>query len=77
MERPPSTLEECAILLADHQGTPETICLHEEGIGGSGTVFGMACDLETGCMMVSDGPPCAGRWEQVSLPSWSQAAYVV
>lgn len=77
MERPPSTLEECAILLADHEGTPETICLHEEGIDGSGTVFGMACDLETGHMMVSDGPPCAGRWQQVSLPSRSQAAYVV
>jgi hypothetical protein len=77
MERPPSTLEECAILLADHEGTPQAICVHEEGIDGSGTVFGMACDLETGRMMVSDGPPCAGRWEQVALPSWSQAAYVV
>lgn len=77
MERPPSTLEECAILLADHEGTPQAICVHEEGIDGSGTVFGMACDLETGRMVVSDGPPCAGRWEQVALPSWSQAAYVV
>lgn len=77
MERPPSTLEECAIVLADHEGTPEAICVHEEGIDGSGTVFGMACDLETGRMMVSDGRPCAGRWEQVALQSWSQAAYVV
>jgi isopenicillin-N N-acyltransferase-like protein len=77
MERPPSTLEECALLLADHEGTPQSICVHEEGIDGSGTVFGMACDLETGRMMVSDGPPCAGRWEQVAIPSLLQAAYVV
>lgn len=76
LERPPSTLEDCADLLADHQATPESICVHEEGIDASGTVFGMACDLAAGRMIVSDGPPCHGRWEELAVPEWS-AAYVV
>lgn len=60
-EGPPESLEDCARLLSDHD-SPESICLHESGAGASGTVFGMACDLLTGRMLVSDGPPCAGNW---------------
>jgi isopenicillin-N N-acyltransferase-like protein len=67
-ETPPGTIEECAAMLADHQGTPQSICLHEEGHAAEATVFGMVCDVATGRMIVSDGPPCMGRWEEFSLP---------
>jgi isopenicillin-N N-acyltransferase like protein len=77
VERPPATLEDCTDLLADHEGSPESICVHETGIDGSATVFGMACDVENRRMVVSDGSPCCGRWEEFAVPSWSPAAYVV
>jgi isopenicillin-N N-acyltransferase-like protein len=64
---PPSSLEDCARILSDHDGGRETICLHEEGIDAGGTVFGMACDLASGEMIVSDGPPCAARWEVYAI----------
>ncbi len=69
-ERPPRSLEDCAGLLADHGSVPQTICLHEEGPGASGTVFGFACDLASGRAIVSDGPPCAGRWEEFALDGY-------
>lgn len=62
-EAPPKNLEDCARLLSDHCSAPQSICLHESGSDASGTVFGMACDLITGRMLVSDGPPCSGSWE--------------
>jgi Acyl-coenzyme A:6-aminopenicillanic acid acyl-transferase len=71
---PPSSLEDCARILSDHDGGPETICLHEEGIDASGTVFGMACDLASGEMIVSDGPPCAARWEAYAIPASRERA---
>ena len=64
---PPADLDDCARLLADHEGGLQTICLHEEDPAGSGTVFGMACDLRDGRMIVSDGSPCHGRWEEFRL----------
>ena len=60
---PPGSLEDCARLLSDHGSVPQSICLHESGPEASGTVFGMACDLVTGRMLVSDGPPCTGAWQ--------------
>ena len=68
---PPSTLEDCARLLADHDADPESICVHEEGVEGSGTVFGMACDVTTGRMLVSDGSPCLGRWSEFAVPGFA------
>jgi hypothetical protein len=65
---PPTTLDDCRELLADHHGTPEGICVHEDGIEASGTVFGMACDLRSGRMIVSDGPPCLGSWHEFVVP---------
>ena len=62
-EAPPTDLEDCVRLLSDHASSPESICLHESGPDGSGTVFGIACDLFSGRMLVSDGPPCWGNWE--------------
>ena len=65
---PPLTFEECARLLADHEGDPQSICLHQDGRTAEGTVFGMVCDVATGRVIVSDGPPCMDRWEEFSLP---------
>ncbi|MGH2819911.1 MAG: C45 family autoproteolytic acyltransferase/hydrolase [Actinomycetota bacterium] len=69
-EWPPTSLEDCARLLSDHRGEPEAICMHERGFEGSGTVFGFACDLRTGRCMISDGPPCEGRWHELELPGY-------
>ncbi len=62
-ETPPKSLEDCARLLSDHDSAPQSICLHESGPDASGTVFGMACDLVMGRMLVSDGSPCTGSWQ--------------
>ena len=66
-EAPPKNLEDCARLLSDHDSAPQSICLHESGPDASGTVFGMACDLATGRMLVSDGPPCTGSWQSFEV----------
>ncbi len=66
-ESPPKTLDDCARLLSDHSSAPQSICLHESGPDASGTVFGMACDLATGRMLVSDGPPCSGAWRPFEM----------
>ncbi|CAN5609666.1 hypothetical protein BH24ACT26_BH24ACT26_08930 [soil metagenome] len=71
---PPAGLEDCARLLSDHHGEPETICAHEEGPAGSGTVFALACDLVEGTMIVSDGAPCRGEWLELAVPSSDAAA---
>jgi isopenicillin-N N-acyltransferase-like protein len=73
----PQSLEECTELLADHHGRPQSICLHEDGIDGDGTVFGMACDLKSGHMMVSDGSPCAGKWHEFVVPVYEGYVDVV
>jgi isopenicillin-N N-acyltransferase like protein len=75
--RPPESFDECTELLSDHHGDPESICLHEEGLSGSGTVFGMVCNLETGRMIVSDGPPCSGQWEEFFVPDYEGVLRVV
>jgi isopenicillin-N N-acyltransferase-like protein len=68
VESPPKDLHDCARLLADHAGRPDAICAHGEGLDGSCTIFGMACDSSTGRMIVSDGRPCEGRWEEFVVP---------
>ena len=73
----PDSLEDCTELLADHHGSPESICVHEDGLEGSGTVFGMACDLETGRLIVSDGRPCEGRWHEFVVPVYEGSVGVV
>jgi isopenicillin-N N-acyltransferase like protein len=65
----PKDLEDCARLLADH-GSKPSICLHSETERGDGTVFGMACDLVTGDVLVSDGRPCESRWHPVTVPAY-------
>ncbi|MEO8323393.1 MAG: C45 family peptidase [Actinomycetota bacterium] len=70
IEAPPVSLEDCARLLGDHESIPQSICLHEHGSHASGTVFGIACDLSTGRLIVSDGPPCEGRWQTFEVPDF-------
>jgi isopenicillin-N N-acyltransferase-like protein len=72
-EAPPKSFADCARLLADHDSSPQSICEHEEGFDGSGTVFGMVCDLASGRMLVSDGPPCSNRWEELEVPGFTSA----
>jgi hypothetical protein len=72
--QPPLSLQDCARLLADHGGAPETICMHERGFEGTGTVFGFASDMQTGRCIVSDGPPCEGRWHEFELPGFTPAS---
>lgn len=69
-EAPPASLEDCAGLLGDHESIPQSICLHENGAAASGTVFGLACDLSNGRMIVSDGPPCEERWATFEVPGF-------
>jgi isopenicillin-N N-acyltransferase like protein len=64
---PPRSVADCAAILSDHDGEPESICVHEDGIAASGTVFGMICDLGRRRMWVSDGSPCAGRWSEFDV----------
>ena len=66
-EEPPETLEDCTRLLADHAAVPQSVCVHQEGLDGEATVFGMACDVVEGRVLVSDGRPCEGRWEEHGL----------
>jgi isopenicillin-N N-acyltransferase-like protein len=78
---PPESLEDCARILSDHgadeRGSTDTICVHDVGIGAEGTVFGMVCDLASGTMIVSDGAPCRGVWEEFALPASAEAPRVV
>jgi isopenicillin-N N-acyltransferase like protein len=79
---PPRTLEECTALLSDHgEGSPST-CLHGSPRDGetdvpdpasTATVFGMACDLSTGRMLVSEGRPCSTRWHEMAVPDYASA----
>jgi Acyl-coenzyme A:6-aminopenicillanic acid acyl-transferase len=74
---PPKSLEDCVRILSDHEGGEQTICLHEEDrLGAGATVFGMACDVRTGCLIVSDGPPCAGKWLEFEVPNYDSAGLV-
>lgn len=68
-EAPPRNLEDCPRLLADHAGRPDSTCAHGDGPEDTATVFAMACELTTGRMIVSDGPPCLGRWEEIAVPA--------
>jgi Acyl-coenzyme A:6-aminopenicillanic acid acyl-transferase len=73
---PPRSIEDCMRALADHEGSPQAICLHGTGEDDA-TVFGMVCDVVGGVMVVSDGAPCAGRWTEVAVPGYRSSVHVV
>jgi isopenicillin-N N-acyltransferase like protein len=57
-------------VLGDHDGGPETICLHPDEADGdeaSATLFAMVCQLEAGRMWVAPGNPCEVPFEEVDL----------
>jgi isopenicillin-N N-acyltransferase-like protein len=70
LAEPPRTLEEAAAVLSDHDGSPQSICLHPkegEGDEASAVVFSMVCDLKERRMWVSSGSPCETPYEEVDL----------
>jgi isopenicillin-N N-acyltransferase like protein len=69
----PTDLEDCIRLLSDHNSEPQAICAHADTARGNATVFGMACDLVTGEVIVSDGRPCEGRWHRIRVPGYEPA----
>ena len=58
------SLEDCAGVLSDDGFRP---CR----AGDTATTFGLACDLETGSLCISDGDPRDGRWTQLAVPRFT------
>jgi Acyl-coenzyme A:6-aminopenicillanic acid acyl-transferase len=66
---PPRTLDDCVEMMSDHGEPRSPFCLHGTGVE-TGTSFAMICDVSTGTMLVSEGPPCEGRWHELSVPDF-------
>ena len=67
---PPTTPAAVMAILADHDSTPSTICLHPDPADGDdaeAVIFAMVCDLEAGRMWVAPGRPCQVPFEQFDL----------
>jgi hypothetical protein len=60
----PVTLELFKSFLADHSGSPATLCRHAERVK---TVFSCLIDLTAGAVEATVGNPCEGQFE----PLWS------
>jgi isopenicillin-N N-acyltransferase like protein len=65
------TLDDCVRMMCDHTAENWTFCLHGSGTQ-TATVFGAIFDVTTGTMLVSDGPPCEGRWHELPVPGYKQ-----
>lgn len=69
-ERQPDTPEAVMGILRDHQGSPQSICLHpDEGEGeeASAVLFSMVTDLENHRMWVAPGSPCTTPYEEIDV----------
>jgi isopenicillin-N N-acyltransferase-like protein len=69
-DRPPCTVEDVMELLADHEATPDAVCLHPEPADGpeaSAVLFSMVCDVGAGRMWVAPGNPCSVPYQEVDL----------
>lgn len=69
-ERRPDTPEAIMDILKDHDGAPESICLHPDEADlddAEAVVFSMVCEVEEGRMWVSPGTPCNTPYEEVDL----------
>jgi isopenicillin-N N-acyltransferase-like protein len=69
-ELQPDTPEGMRAILRDHEGTPQSICLHPtegEGEEASAVLFSMVSDLENRRMWVAPGNPCTTPYEEVDL----------
>ena len=69
-ERPPRTAEDLMAFLADHEASPDAVCLHADPADGDDAttvLFSMVCDLEAGRMWVAEGNPCTAPYEEIDL----------
>jgi hypothetical protein len=73
MEGSEENLDWCKSFLSDHANAPESICAHPELDIDNATIFGMICDTTSGEVFVSDGYPCGGVWERVTVPGYRPA----
>ena len=67
---PPTTPQEAMALLGDHEGRPQSICLHPDPEGdddAEAVVFSMVCHLEERRMWVAPGPPCFTPFEEMEV----------
>ncbi len=70
LEEQPDTPEAVMEVLADHNGAPNSVCLHadpEEGDEASAVLFSMVCDVDAGRMWVAAGNPCTAPYEEIDL----------
>ena len=72
-EAPPDDVETGKRFLSDHANAPDAICMHAERDTADATIFGMICDTVSGEVLVSDGNPCRGVWEAVTVPGYRPA----
>ena len=57
-------------ILRDHEGDPQSICLHPDqkaGEEGEAVLFSMVCDVEEGRMWVAPDNPCVTPYEEIDL----------
>jgi isopenicillin-N N-acyltransferase like protein len=69
-ERTPDTPEALMSIMASHEGSPQSVCLHpeeDEGDDASAVLFSMVCDVEAGRMWVAAGNPCTTPFEEIDL----------
>jgi isopenicillin-N N-acyltransferase like protein len=70
-ERQPRTPQDAMEILRDHEGEPQSICLHPDAADGdeaSSVLFSMVCHLEERRMWVAAGNPCTARYEEIDIP---------
>jgi isopenicillin-N N-acyltransferase-like protein len=70
---PPDIAETGKRFLSDHANAPDAICMHANRDTDDATLFGMICDTVSGEVLVSDGHPCGGVWEAVTVPGYRPA----
>jgi isopenicillin-N N-acyltransferase-like protein len=69
-EHQPTTPEGMMAILRDHEGTPQSVCLHpdeSEGEEASAVLFSMVSDVENRRMWVAPGNPCTATYEEIDL----------
>lgn len=67
-ERNPQTPQDAMDLLRDHDGDPQSICVHPDPADGDEAVsvlFSMVCHLEERKMWVAAGNPCTAPFEEI------------
>jgi isopenicillin-N N-acyltransferase like protein len=70
VDRKPDTPEALMSMMADHEGSPQSVCLHpEQGEGdeASCVLFSMVSDVEARRMWVAAGNPCTAPFEEIDL----------